>query len=697
LAAHPAWVNGVAYFAGGQKVATLGSDGVVNVWDTVAQKKLNVFAPRGYVFLLAGPRGPHPRAAVQSLGAIQKNGGMLRLQIVRDGVVLRERFLRVPSGPLTFRARRDGDQLQFQINTDNEPLVYHDEFPLPGDEVGVFGLLWPTSVRLEWLKGWGKVRPTRPSQLEQAEAFYVRGQYELARDVYMAERRSGESSPEVRCKLALCEVALGRTEEAISLFRQLVEEKDDRWSVVASCQVALLHLRKKRLPEAQQELTALGQQPREELAKYVSAELRRQLLTLYHPIVDTPAIFKPDPNRVPTLERAVVDADRLNVPAETAGALKVLLIEAYHAEASPRHVQPDLDQAPAMESGHREKLQAACARAEEYLREPTAGFWLKLGLLREIAWLRLRLGTPDQGIALINSYLLDDAGEPRAEYLPLLVERARLKAALGAEKESLADLNTLFLRAPPDDGWFIEASLLRGFLLDNPKDNPAARAAWELGRLRARDNGTLGTLCGSMLAGLSGPVTPADAKAIRETVLSRMDHNSFYVPFLDGLLSKEKQQDILSRMWQKPRSRAYARAMALRQVSFGEYYRLQLLAAVTEGCRQLALPDAKYDDLLWQIATEIYNSFVDDRLTFEQCLYLAGMMVGQKYLWGGVKEPIGKIPGARARIAFLLGHCYLRRDDPASASSFFQTAVDDATDDVLRNLARQQLNQLTTP
>jgi tetratricopeptide (TPR) repeat protein len=692
---HPTRVNGLAHFAGSPKLATMGGDGIVKIWDSAAQKLLDVVAARGYVFLLSGPRRSQTSADVPSMASHQQEGGLLRLRILRDGSVLRERALRVPIGPLTLRARRDGDRLEFQLNADSEILVYHEDFPLPGDEGGVFGLIWPAQVQIERLQAFGKARPARPTRLELAEAACARGHYDQAREAYEVESRSGDVGAECRCKLALCYVALGRTEEAMNLFRQLANESDRRWSVVANCQLALIYLRDRKLTDAYQQLTVLGQQPREQLAQYVSTELRRQILTLYYPIVDTPAIFKPDPDRVPTLKQAVVDAERLNVPAETVGMLKVLLLQAYHAEASPPHIQLDPDRPPAPDEIQREKLEAARARGEDFLRDPAAEPWLKVRLLREITWLHLRMGTPEQGLALLQSYL-DEASGPRAEYLSLLLQRSLLRCAQNSEKEALADLDTLFRQMPPDDGWFIEASLLRGFLLDNPKGNPAARDVWQKGRDWARVNGSLGSLCGSMLAGLSGPVTHADAQAIRASVLPRMDADSFYIPLLESYLPKEKQEAILTRMWQEPPGRACARAIALRQVSFVDYYRLQLVTGAIEGMRQFALPEAKYDALLWQLASDLYNGYVDGRLTEKECLMLAATMVGQKPFWYLVQGSLGKIPGVRARMAFVLAHSYLRRGDRETARTFLQIAYDEAQEDYLRTWARQQLDELKT-
>lgn len=62
--------------------------------------------------------------------------------------------------------------------------------------------------------------------------------------------------------------------------------------------------------------------------------------------------------------------------------------------------------------------------------------------------------------------------------------------------------------------------------------------------------------------------------------------------------------------------------------------------------------------------------------------------------WGGVAPSLQ--PGLRGKLAYIMGHRYLRLGKPDDAKTFFQTAIGDAPkDSPLRQLSQQDLDSLT--
>ncbi len=144
-------------------------EAVFSSWENAAQVGLvlNSDYGTGYTFLLHV--GPPPTASpefqsipaevsenkdqplsVSSFTQARKSGRQFMMQILRNGIPLRQRLLspaEVAGGPLLLSVKRAGERLTFQLNA-AKPLEFQDMFPLGGSDSGVFGLNWPEGVQV---------------------------------------------------------------------------------------------------------------------------------------------------------------------------------------------------------------------------------------------------------------------------------------------------------------------------------------------------------------------------------------------------------------------------------------------------------------------------------------------------------------------------------------------------------------------
>src|SRR5207248_2157787 len=122
-------------------------------------------------------------------------------------------------------------------------------------------------------------------------------------------------------------------------------------------------------------------------------------------------------------------------------------------------------------------------------------------------------------------WLYERAGVPRSGCLPLLLERARLHAALSRWDDAEMDLEEFFRRAPPGSvhlRYWTQANLMLGFLRERRGDAAGARAAWRRGlpgahpeyRGRKYNPSVLSYICELILASLTGDVSDANLHAM---------------------------------------------------------------------------------------------------------------------------------------------------------------------------------------
>jgi WD40 repeat protein/tRNA A-37 threonylcarbamoyl transferase component Bud32/tetratricopeptide (TPR) repeat protein len=688
LSGHDHRVTVVQFSPDGAALLSATPSGEVKLWDVDAERERLFLAGRGYDFLLGGGtsgKGPAPA------------GGRLPAAIFRNGVRQREEQMPVRGERLTLTATRDGDRLILQVN-DRPPLVFRDVMP-GGPRGGVFGLRLPRGVRLLDLQAFRQPPPARPSALERGDDLLARQQYTEALGWYEGQIRAGVSDPEAlreaRCKAGLCLVALAQPERAAELFAMVAAEggrPGEVWPLVATFQLWLLHLQQDRYQEAEALFTEVRTRYTrfEDVATIIPDDVRARILRAYERLHRPTTFLFFDPRVVGPLERAVQVADLFRAAPGYRVRLRHRLVWAYHL------------------SRQREEAVATAGQALRLLDGDAAA---KLLGLSEYVWLT-RLGEgPERALAEVETRLAEAraAGGGGAEPW-LLVERARLHAALGEPDKAEKDMKEFFglsTRGMPYEYW-CAACLLHGFLREQAGDRAGALAAWERGRFPSwpgRRADVAGDIPGSvipviynlLLGSLTGTTSDAEARASLERLAGPVGADS---PHVRLLKVANIPASVYREMGQTRRGREAIRKVAFREVSQPELVRTPVLLLTVEFFHQGALPGplpADKEDVIWQAVEGSLDAYSRGELKMEHLNHLGvawkarGEILGLG--WKGVKGSLS--PALRGPLAYLLGHRHLIRGKRADAEAFFETALADApAGSALQRLSREELKRL---
>ncbi len=640
----------------------------------------------GYSFLLRAV--PPPDAAPDAVSpypaspSFRDTGGWAVLQILRRGVRLHERREKVATGTLRLAVKRKGDELTFKVNA--AELVCKDLFPLRGgNDPGVFAVRWPAGVRLRQLAATRLALPLDPSPLERGDELYDAGKFREALAFYRKQAiDAGPTSAvglEARYKEGLCLVGLGDLKEAEQVFRRLVEPDDKRWSLLAECQIWLLHLRGNRWAEAQQVFESLSlRRTPQELAAVIPEELRQNILGFYSDQSAGLNLYKPDRDRIGKVKHALKIDELLHGAPDVPAYRRWALLRAYHA------------------AGLRDE---ALAHAADVLDNvPTLAGW-RVSWVMEYGWLLRQKGDAKRALKEVDRWLLDKSGAYREGMEAALLERARAHAALGDGAKAEADLDEFF-RLPREKrkSWHAAAALLRGFLRQRRDGGAAALDAWKEALPEDDKDDLTGTgsevLNEMILASLADRLTDDRAKKLWARVLAGAGGDAG----LGRLASQvEMPPAVLRRMWRGGRGRKIAEQVAYQSVSFAEQVRLPLLLLGTEYRRQNALPAEvtdTQDRLVWRLLEDCYALYVSDKLGATQLPFLLATWKGNAGFLGWTSVKNGLDAPLRGPLAYVFGHRFLRLGKADLAADFFKTALDDApAGSDLAKLARAELDR----
>jgi tetratricopeptide (TPR) repeat protein len=688
LQGHAGKIYAVAFTRDGRTLATGSADKTVKLWDVASGQEQHHLQGKSYSLLLhAAPSPaapPQDPSAAPSFDSVRSSGGSLRMEIRRNGVLLREQAVKVGDGPLRLFANREGDRLTFKIN-ELQPLVFEDTFPLGNTDSGVFGLYWPQGVGLERLSASHQPPAIQSSPLERGDVHYSRGQFTQAIDCYQAQTRATagtRDSQEPRCKDALCLVRLERYDEAVQRLLPIASEPGERWPLVASCQLWLIYLQQNRSNEANEILDRLCAHYRfAELAVLVPDEDRTKILEAYRPRQSTYSVLKFDPNRVQNLKRIQAVEELFNAAPEVRNSTTFCLVQAYFAAG---------------------QNQLALSTAEELLRSNYLTRDGRVLVMDYVVWLHLRGGEPKRALQEVDRWLVENPGVYRPEYMPLLLERARVYAAMQEWRKAEEDLEAFLHETTPDRvplGRMLDACLLRGFLRERRGDAAGALAAWRDGYLKVKGTGEMHRLNASILASLANELTAEDA---RKTVIGVFATTSRKFPvfalFEKQLVPLEEVTITLREMWRTPRGRAYARKIAFCELPYAEHMSAQVLLSVAETIHQGAFPgelSREHEELIWKLVQDLYAAYQTGRLKEDHFFQIVVTYTGTTNQWGwdGVSRTLD--PDIRGPLAYCFGHLYRRRNKPADSAKFFATARDDArATSTLRRLAQAELDRL---
>jgi len=662
---------------------------------------LNGSEQGGYRFILRAVDSSAESADDLSFDEVKNDGGQISLEIKRGGTILveeRRSPLSLGDGSLRLEARHEGNWLTFQVG-DRSPLRFRDIFSASSREPGVFGLVWPSGVPLANLQGYRQTLPTAASPLEQGDELYLLGSFSEARDFYRQQAIASGDTPagqEARYKQSLCLLALGRDNEAAKQFELLAAEgsaaageSQGDWPLLATCRLWLLRLQQNRSDDAEAVYQSLSARYRfEQLAALIPEDLRRDIIKQYHQGGAGLNLLAFNPDRVRDLERAVEVERFLRVPDISHVHTKRSLLRAYR-------IAGQIDKAI--------RFAEQLVRAES-VDELSSGD----NLVEEYSWLMRLHGDPRQGLEEIDRRLFQSPGVYREEMTYLLVERARIHAALEQWDEAEHDIDKFFHLASDADGIdyhaYSAASLIRGFLRQRQDNESGAVEAWRTGYAAegadtvlhtSSIGGRIALLNHMILASLSGQMTDAEAEAIVRDAFKSQGAGSAGAVFQSAV---KLPPSVLREMWRTPRGRQSAEQMAFQTVTLAEYVRLPVFVTAAEYVRQNGFGhelSPEDETIVWDMAEQAFSAQQEGKIGATRLLQLGLAWKGttNAFGWGGVQGSLE--PELRASIAYIFGHRYRRLGKPAESASFFQTAEQDApADSLVRRRARENLAML---
>jgi serine/threonine protein kinase len=703
---------------------------------------LNAAEGGGYLFLLCPPARAtgdgreKKRRLVRSLLAprpsLLRQGW--RLQILRKGVLVRDQELpasRELPGPLELLGQRQGERLLCRLSWSKnyKQLEYLDPFPLPSGQgagphrrstqaregTGVFGVVWPAGVGLEFLEASRQSVATPPSPLEQGDALYEVGKFTEARACYgrvasahEGERGQGggsEVGQAARYKEGLCLLRLEREREAVELFQQVAQLRGDRWPVLADCQLWLIFTAHKpgggpgEVEAVRERIKARGL-TFEKFAALIPDELRMRILhpRAFPPCVD--AFLTPRDRLVREARRSVAGWLQLEKGMWQSRShrqqAQVYLVQAYslagregEALSTARAVLRDFSATAGDARPHSQAV------AEDGPNSP-------LRALEQAAWILRRRGDKHAALAELDRYRLPSPVAEAPCGLTLLPERARILAALGRRREAEAELDRVLSASVAPPWLVIDACLIKGYLREEAGDRDGALAAWMRGTAAYASAGAgiqarfTPALHYAIMASRLGSATGVDLRLLLRRMAARFAGDGPEQGLGQMALSLAPPHALLS-MWRTRRGRAWERKIVFRDLSLSDYYLVPLFLLGAETLHQKALPhnlSQDQDDMTWGLVRRTHAAYVAGKLRQEHIVLMVALWKTRStLLWPGLKAKLE--PGLRGPLAYLLGCRRARDNKPTEAASLFGDALSAAAPgSPLQRLAQAELDSL---
>jgi tetratricopeptide (TPR) repeat protein/predicted Ser/Thr protein kinase len=664
-------------------------------WKTASQIGLVLNATRagGYRFLLmSGAPSPNPLPSFE-----ESREGTWRMRILRNESMVLEALIPAAevfaagNGTLRLRAKREGDRFSFQVN-DRKPVEGRDPFAV-GTRQGVFGIQWPLGAGLRRLQASRRELPAVMNGLDQGDDLFVQAKYEEALQAYR-KAALATSVPlvreEARYKEGMCEVLCTREDDAVRVFEEIVsgffqkgKGSDTSWLFMADCQLLMHYLRQK-----------------EGLEK-AGAVLDR--LASYGYTFDQLALLRPADVQGAILYNNESGSAGQNLhrrPEEHLARTELSLRASQLVEAKV----PDYKWHAVL------RAQMLLRRDSDAMRTAEQMFRLyRYGgdALDDYCWILRLQGQTKDAMAAIERGLKADGHEH-------LVERARVRAAVGEWDKALEDIDA-FLVKPTDYHYFSAATLMRGFLLDRKGvAAPDVEEAWKRGLLKNwRPTGVekgvdpyqgrsplgMSMLHNWIMASLTGEMTDADAEQLLGGLLAFAGKDN-------PVFNKLMRPSVLRATWRTPRAREMARALAFRTVPFTDALRFPLfmgwIALIHEVCFPPEPLSVEQDEVLWRMANQIYDAYRSGAINERYLLPFAAIVQGNPNSpgmgWREIAKQIESLPRLRGPLAYVFGARYVKKNDRASALLFYKSAVYDAGreggDPLLLKLAQAEVDTL---
>jgi tRNA A-37 threonylcarbamoyl transferase component Bud32 len=632
-----------------------------------------------------------------------------------------------PAGaPLRLEIARDGDCLSFQIN-DLPSLVFHDLFPIPESTSEGFGVFWPSGLRLSRLKGYTRSEPAVPSPLEDGDRLVNQDRLASALAVYEGLSVRAESSAmrrEALYKAGICRLGLHRETEAKGDFERLAAGavdgsgvmQLDSWTWLANSQLLLARLgsrdanERARADEILDRLALMKVDRGNDLAVRVPFPEVQTLAQSYSQR-GLSLFTKRTSDFVKASERADAFADLYLADFFVRTQCKHMLVRAYRMAGKSESARTIANNW--LQSAHEGGDQGS---ADEFGRV----------MLEEHGWIARegKIATEIQAALALHDRWLYSADtlirkdSYRSAY-PLLVERARLLAALGKRAEAekaLAEFFRCCESDPESTGYstFAEACLLLGFLQEAAGDGKSAQQSWTRGLwsnwrygkegapLNVETAGGAGLLCHSILSGLTEQSTDssidAGIAALFATGGSSQGHQSGTASRVLEMMKVPPQT--LRQSWRTPRAREWARRIALKDLTLAEYVRMPIFLFGTEYLRHAigAEPSSTdHEQMIWDWVNVSYDAYQANKVREHQLLIYVSVWQGVDlpgFGWANLAPELD--PAIRGPLAYFLGRKQASANRTDAALRFFRSARDDApADSPLRRLAQAEIDRLS--
>jgi len=431
---------------------------------------LNLSDSHRYDFLVTVPQFDYRDTSPEDIAALPPSATVLgnmfnnRLQIyiLRDGQPLAGTSISVPSERLRLLARREGGALSFTVN-DKHTIQFEDPFPLSTTDPGVFGLYLPQKVELDHLQAMSLRTAENPSPVEHGDELFALSQFSDAEAAY---RRVGNF--ECQYKRALCLLRVRQTDEAVNILKELfgqapgpTEISDDAWRLRAGCSLLQHYVEERSWGDVNAIL--------DELANFYTAEKIALLIP-----------------------KTQIDMILQYRRRERYGAF---------LWKQGRNIEDDLNWTIRVEKlfnldpVRRRQTRSTLARIHQWNLNKDKAFFLWDQLLSEIEqdqatlpaeriqiltlWayhLKLQ-GKAATAIEKLDTWLIDEDGQLRNDYLPLLLIRAMCMQSMGDIKEAAENLDQFLNTAEADSvayNYYSGVCLLRGILYEDAGDLEAA-------------------------------------------------------------------------------------------------------------------------------------------------------------------------------------------------------------------------------
>jgi len=462
----------------------------------------------------------------------------------------------------------------------------------------------------------------------------------------------------------------------------------NKWTVLASFKQWVHLLRNRKMDQADAILEGLvlhqSFAKEENLLLYIPDDVRSEILRKNMENASGFGHWRFDPKRVHNTKRLLQMQELLQEPHRVSqlALLRVLRLEG--------------------------QVDEAILTVENWLRKGDSRQFT-VGLATEYGWMMREKGTPSRALPEINRLLLDKSDVHRWRVPALLIERARLHAAMNEWDVAKNDLEEFF-RIPsqeqkvnPYRNWS-DACLILGLLRQQRGDQTGALEAWRKGKYKDDPNNlfwgdwTQGTVLTNVLIldSLCQDLAEKRTEAIFRNLMRDRPGIDTMLKVLDTKNLFRSATAILTRMWHTPKGKEAARKMVLRTCSFQEYVRLPLQVFAAEMVRAETIGDkftAEQEKLVWTLSEDAFVAFTTGKIDELKGMQLALLWKRGPSLLGGIEVIKGLDPKLRGAAAYFMGLRFQRMGRPSE--DLFRIALDNApANSTLQRLTRIELDKM---